>query len=214
MPSKTIDISVFCADIGSVKKGNFGWAGQMGNGDVATGTDITDFTVRIADELRKRRKVALGFECPLFVPLPDDPMSLTKARSGEKKAWSAGAGSGVLATGLTQTTWVLQKVRLAIDAPPQAFLDWASFANAESGLFLWEAFVTGQAKGSSHVEDAEIAVQTFHSALPNPKKANVVSETQVFSLIGAALLRAAWSDDLNLLSAPCLVIQAHERGVT
>jgi len=77
-----------------------------------------------------------------------------------------------------------------------------------SGLYLWEAFVAGKAKGSGHVHDAEIAVQKFLSVLPNPELENAIHEQSVLSLIGASMLRSGWSASVQLLSEPCLVIKA------
>jgi hypothetical protein len=100
---------VYCADIGSVVNRCFGWAVASGpNADVDEADDIEGLTAAVAQALAAGDKVALGFECPLFVPLPDDPKELTKARDGEgSRPWSAGAGCGALATGLTQTVWIL-----------------------------------------------------------------------------------------------------------
>jgi hypothetical protein len=69
--------------------------------------------------------VALGFECPLFVPLNLQPEALTTARSGEgSRPWSAGAGCGALATGLVQVAWILRKIRQELQAPtPLVFLN-------------------------------------------------------------------------------------------
>jgi hypothetical protein len=75
-------------------------------------------------------------------------------------------------------------------------------------VFLWEAFVTGKAKGQGHVEDAEIAIKHFVESLPNPEAANAIQEEHVLSLIGAAALRAGWSTDVEILSQPCLAIKA------
>ena len=68
--------------------------------------------VDIACALGEARKVALGFECPLWIPVAPDPKDLTKARKVDgNRAWSAAAGLGALATGLTQVPWILDEVR-------------------------------------------------------------------------------------------------------
>jgi hypothetical protein len=200
---------IFCADIGSVKGGRFGWFGIGLDGYAAPGNSIEELASAVAEKIRSGGKVALGFECPLFVPLRDEPMKLTNARSGEgNRSWSAGAGCGALTTGLVEVTWLLEKIRAYTPKSAAAFLDWKAFEKADSGLFLWEAFVTGKAKGSGDAHDAEIAVQTFLSAYPNPDSANAISERRVFSLVGASVLWAKWSEDLQYLSKPCLVIKA------
>ena len=107
------ELSIYCADIGSVAKGNFDWASSPKQ---ITGTDIAEFAARISDDLNAGHCVAVGFECPLFVPLPEDPVLLTAGRKGEgSRPWSAGAGSGALATGLTEVLWVLREVMRRLD---------------------------------------------------------------------------------------------------
>jgi len=102
-------LTTVCADIGSAAKGNFGWWSSAGeSGDRPSG-----LVAHVAALLNDREPVALGFECPLFVPLAASEMQLTSARPGEgSRAWSAGAGCGALATGLVQVVWVLEQVRL------------------------------------------------------------------------------------------------------
>ena len=204
-------IAIYCADIGSVAKNRFGWARGLSTDsglDLTSGPDIMDLVGAVAEDLKAGIPVALGFECPLFVPIRDDPVRLTAGRTGDgSRPWSAGAGAAVLATGLTETVWILREIHRRVDNPPPAFLIWSDFLQTERGLFLWEAFVSGAAKGDTHIDDATIAIQAFHSALPHVEAANAVHESEVHSLIGAALLRAGWSDDLSLLSKPCVVIK-------
>jgi hypothetical protein len=200
---------IFCADIGSVKAGRFGWFGADQDGMPVPGSSIEELASAVAEKITGGAKVALGFECPLYVPLRDDPMLLTKARSGEgNRSWSAGAGCGALATGLVEVTWLLEQIRINTPKSATAFLDWKAFGASNGGLFLWEAFVSGKAKGSGHAHDAEIAVQKFQAALPNPELANAISEQRVISLIGASMVRAGWSANVQHLSERCLVIKA------
>ena len=96
------ECAVFCADIGSVAKGRFGWAFAPDRSGVAVEhDDIEELVTTVVRQLLDSKKVALGFECPLFVPIPSDPLQLTSARVGEGAyPWSAGAGASALATGL------------------------------------------------------------------------------------------------------------------
>src|SRR2546426_709230 len=99
---------VVCADIGSVKNKRFGWYADTGESS-NTPSSVSDY---VASVLKERKPVALGFECPLFVPLPKDEQLLGSARRGEgNRPWSAAAGSGSLTTGLVQVAWVLQVIR-------------------------------------------------------------------------------------------------------
>lgn len=164
----------------------------------------------VASELNTGVKVALGFECPLFVPLVSDENQLTRGRPGEgSRAWSAGAGCGALATGLVQVAWVLREIFQQLTHRAPAFMSWKDFEAAPRGLLLWEAFVSGSAKRSTHLGDAQAGVEAFLLSLPNPPQFNaVVCDSPVYSLAGAALLRSGWSTDPLLLGQACLVLRA------
>lgn len=209
------NLCIYCADIGSVKRGNFGWScGTFGNGTLEyrvdiDGTEIQDLTKCVAEDLNAGLSVSLGFECPLFVPIRENPRELTSARKGEgSRAWSAGAGAGALTTGLTEVVWILREIRQQLQTEALAYTDWELFTVANGGLFLWEAFISGKSKGDSHTADAEIGVQCFATALPDPTEHDAIDETSVHSLLGAALLRTGWSQDLGALGMPCLVLKA------
>jgi hypothetical protein len=205
------DLVVFCADVGSVKRGNFGWARTTPEASVVAEHDASspaDLAGAVLEELRADRPVALGFECPLFVPVPDEPLALGSARSGEgNRSWSAGAGTGALATGLVQAAWVLATIRA--DWPDGTlFLDWGTFVARQRGLLIWEAFVTADAKGATHVNDAEIAVAAFTRALPEPGAASAVSAERPLSLAGAVAVWSGWLDDPQALHQSPLVVRA------
>jgi hypothetical protein len=205
-------LAVYCADVGSMKQGNFGWAREeLPAGEIERhrgGTEIVELVDALTKDLDAGVPVALGFECPLFVPVPEDPFRLGAARPGEgTRPWSAGAGTGALTTGLVQAAWVLTELRQARPADP-VFLSWSSFDVAAGGLYLWEAFVTEKAKETTHIDDATVAVACFIAALPEPERASAVTAERPLSLIGAAALWARWSDDVELLRAPSLVLKA------
>ena len=209
-----MDPVIYAADIVSIASGNFGWArldprqraAQVERND---GTEIAELVDAVAQDLRLgARGVALGFECPLFVPVPEDPFLLGAARFGEgNRPFSGGPGTGALVTGLVQTAWILRQLR-ALCPEATAFLDWNEFTAVGGGLYLWEAFVTGKAKGAAHVDDALIAAHTFDESLPDPQAANAVEAERPLSLIGAALLWSGWSQEVALLHQRCLVIKA------
>ena len=199
-------LEIFCADIGSEAKGRFGWA--KSTDDAFEGTSLQALADEVAAALVNGSPVALGFECPLFVPISPEPARLTSARIGEgSRPWCAGAGAGALATGLTQVVWVLRAIRSQLEASVPATLSWTRFKR-EGGLFLWEAFVSAEAKANGHAADALVAVQSFETALPDPTTSNAIQAREVHSLIGAAMLRTGWASDLALLAQPCLVIRA------
>lgn len=172
------ELTIYCADIGSVAKDNFGWA-RLNGAQSYTDSCIVALADDVASTLAEGRKVALGFECPLWVPVSKNPQCLTKPRRVDGgRPWSAAAGASVLATGFTEVAWILDEVRVRLrerGAPlPSVYLDWSDFEHNHSGLFLWEAFVTGKAKASrsgdtnSHVDDALYACQEFASHPPDP----------------------------------------------
>lgn len=202
---------VFCADVGSVKSGNFGWARSLGPQPAEEQHDESrpsHLAAAVTKELERRNPVALGFECPLFVPVPDEEMALGRARVGEgNRSWSAGAGTGALATGLVQYAWVLRALRQSRPTD-DLFFDWPSFVAARRGLFIWEAFVSAESKGDSHQDDAAIAVAAFERSLPDPTSSTAVTAENPLSLIGAAAFWAGWRIDAEALSAPLVVLRA------
>jgi hypothetical protein len=112
-----------------------------------------------------------------------------------------------LATGIVQAAWMLAELRTR-RPDDSLYLEWEAFQDARRGLFLWEAFVTDKAKADSHVDDATVAVACFSAALPDPRTASVVTAERPLSLVGAAALWSDWSDALELLDTPCLVLFA------
>jgi hypothetical protein len=171
------------------------------------GTEIVELVEAVAEDLASERRVALGFECPLYVPVPENPLELGKARLGEgNRSWSAGVGAGALATGLVEVAWILRALRKRA-ADTAIHLDWTEF-KAAGGLFLWEAFVTDRAKAATHVDDATVAASAFLDALPDPEQRNAVTTAEPLSLLAAALLWSGWADAGKLLRTPSLVIKA------
>ena len=227
-------LTVVAADIGSIKQEKFGWWSDCGE----KGKDICKLADFVARKLRAGRCVALGFECPLWVPVRDEPKELLRARCGEgDRAFAAMAGPMSLVTGLTQVPWLLRAIRAQTSGCHiPVFLQWSDFWKAPRGLFLWEAFVTNKKSQDSdapvkdateaavtnktntdpdpHVRDAEKAVKAFHKAVDcnDPiSKIKPKDGEPVFSLIGAALLWAGWSTDTKLLCTPCCGVGPNPR---
>ena len=217
-------LTIACADIGRAstdpKENRFGWAvRRQGEPTIwKEGVDLPGFVDAIVDAIGDGR-VALGFECPMWVPVTEDPTELTKARSedwvsrdGAKqwRPWSAGAGVAVTGVGLTQIAWILERVRQKAGTCPEVFFDWRRFAEAETGVFFWEALVSGgkaspSGEGLEHVADAKAAVERF--AVQSEEEPMIPVQTRVRSLVGGALLWAGWSTDVGLLHRPCVVVR-------
>lgn len=170
-----------------------------------TGSSLEELANAVAKDVTNGAKVALGFECPLYVPLRDDPMLLTKARTGQgNRSWSAGAGCGALATGHVEVTWLLERIRTDTPGHFAAFLDWKSFEMSEGGIFLWEAFVSGKAKGNGHAHDAEIAAPQFLAALPNPELENAIPEKKCSRSLARVWCGLAGLQTSNFYQNPAL----------
>jgi len=218
--SQLSTLVAYCADIGSVRRRNFGWARmpELNPDIVSSSTDIQELVNSISSDLEEGSKVALGFECPIFLPVPRDSNQIASKRLFEEdRPWSAGAGAAAMATGIVEIVWILDNIRKNLGSPVSPFLSWPSFRAASAGMFLWEAFVTKQPAekklvGNPHVEDATRALREFASfATGTPNVSYDVVEPAVVSLAGAALLRTGWSTDLSLLDQPCVVIS--DKGV-
>lgn len=201
-----------CIDIGKPGK-NLGWAAFDG-ASWLDGTDLDECIKLIAGGL-KTGSVSLGFECPLFIPLRDDPLLMTKARSGESgpglapRAFSAGAGPAVSILGLMTACCVLRHL-IGLVPEAQATLDWREPLLGRGQLLLWEAFVTAQRKvhDARHVEDAKLALEAYQSRAVNAAYlGSSVVEPSCLNLIGTALLRTGWTTNIGVLAEQCLVIR-------
>ncbi|MEK9152689.1 MAG: hypothetical protein AAB692_04965 [Patescibacteria group bacterium] len=203
-------IAVYTGDAGSVARGNFGWARGRANDSIIEGENIEGLRDRILQDLNEGIVVALGFECPLFLPIPRDPSMLGKARIGEctpetgNRPFSAPAGACSTITGLVELAWLLRAIR---EAQPEVAgtLDWEDIREGRANLYLWEAFVTGKEKATSHASDAVLGVRAFLAAMSDPMAATAVSAEEPLSLAGAALVWSgmARSDSLKK-SSPVL----------
>lgn len=222
-----MNLTVACADVGSVKEGNFGWALRDLPGplqETPEEASIREFTDAVVRRLKDGRSVALGFECPLFIPVRSKPERLTSARKGEgNRPWSAAGGSGSLVTGLAETAWMLSEIRTSLPNKPLVTFEWDEFEKTEGALLLWEAFITRGDKVGSHHGDAGAAVESFSrgvlgaeasgstassSKAFSPVNLDCIDERSVMSLIGMSLLHAGWTVDTDVLSSSCLVIPA------
>lgn len=205
-----MDLIVWVADVGSIQKKKFGWCRSTSSkSSTITGTDITQFVDGIVKDISEGKRIALGFECPLFVPITENPVGLTSARKGEgDRAWSAGAGCGALAVGLTETVWVFERLRKLSKKEIVPTFEWDIFISGHGNLLIWEAFVTKEAKALSHHGDAQVAASSFWNRYPDVVKANSVKADNPFSLVGAALLRSGLTTNLEFLVTPVVVIRS------
>jgi hypothetical protein len=204
---------IFAVDIGSTRKGRrseaFAWCGLDDSGrERLVGTCPEALTIEIHRCIQTRESVALGFEAPLFVPVPNSKEDLSKGRSDEgDRAWSAPAGGYVATLALHQCAWIFRALHAScapicrMTTDPKA---WSTRSKASPLIFLWEAFVSGRAHGT-HAEDARTAAMHF-AQRQNDLRSDITAENPL-SLIGAAILWSDWSNDIALLRTPLLVLR-------
>jgi hypothetical protein len=211
---------VACLDVGSPKEGNVGWAILHGTGG-GTGGDLHAFVNALAGHLVAGRTVAVGFECPLYVPKRADPAAMTNCRVGEKGLnWCGGPGASVLATGLAQVNWCL--ARIAEQAPGiQGTTRWDDLTDRRAHLYCWEAFITSRAgveialeddnRIPLHEQDALCGALAFLRAIAHGgAPASDLGDEAAVSLVGLHLLETRLATDTSLLSEPCAVLKVRK----
>lgn len=195
---------VAAIDVGSPSK--MGWASSRGRSGCG---DPSDLIADLTDALVLGLPVCLGFEAPLWAPRGRTFDRMTANRGGVeatmRRPWSAGAGCGALAAGLANMAWILESIHKSI-GPVDATTQLDRFQAKASGLFVWEAFVSGDKKASSHEGDAAIAVAAFNRNWPN--LASAIDHEPSVNLAAASLLSAGHKVDPDELSLPGLVIAA------
>lgn len=194
---------VYVVDVGSLKQGNFAWVSCSGE----CGERPEQLVQAICDDVTRSNKVSMGFECPLFIPCPADASMLGQARTGERnRAFSAGAGAGSLVTGLVELAWVLRELAAKIPGRIAPTLDSEVFDRGMANLLIWEAFVSGRAKGPDHLSDARVALTEYRRRRASGEPMDDVRGERVLSLAGAVMLWSGLSDDPALLHQSCAVV--------
>lgn len=198
--------SVCVIDIGSPKLGNLGWYLWDAHQQVHSAGDDLDALFPPLLEAGAHTGVLLGLEAPLFVPIRQDPLLMTKARAGESpRPWSAGAGAQVLALNLPIMTYLFQQLQsAAVDW--RYCIDHKEFYANSGDLLLFEALVSGSNKGQSHIEDAQIMTNyclsyALNKQLP-PSILQDEENTTYFNLAAAALLRVGAHSMAEYLDCP------------
>lgn len=204
--------SIFAVDVGSPKA--FAWVSDGG----LKGKDGTGLVDAINSAFMTSRRVALGFECPLFIPVPRHWADIGKARLGEKnRPWSAGAGATVTTYGLHEVAWILARLRETGNTEPSIFFSPEAWLLSDlPGLLLWEAFVTGADKGKSHADDARRACRAFEQLLTRrswneARLVTVGSGAQSLNLAALAAEWAGWPIAADERKCPLLVVSPSKR---
>jgi hypothetical protein len=207
---------VYACDIGSTKHPSstppkFAWVrGDPEATTNAVGSHSIDALVRRAVvDISSGVSVALGFEAPLFIPVPLQSNQLSSARQGEgNRSFAAPAGSSVALLALHQCAWILAELAQATRRPCSLTLnieDWPP--PRDQLLFCWEAFVSGPAHGDTDLADAATAAAEFCANEESLAQANAVAADRPLSLIGAAAMWSGWVGDAAILHQPTLVIK-------
>ncbi|MBD7942146.1 hypothetical protein [Brevundimonas guildfordensis] len=201
------DIAIGVIDVGSPKGGKWGWAILATNAAPVLGKDL-DVFIDAMTALGARWPLAIGFEAPLFIPTPAVALKILSARKGEgSRPWSAGAGAAVTTAALAVVTYTLAGLRRGL-SQAMASTDFSVLPVRPGDTLFFEAFVTAAAKGDDHADDAFIAARETQALLRGGRPyRSAIDEPEVFSVLGASLLRTEWSTDLAVLSAPCLVVK-------
>ena len=157
--------AIYACDVGSTLSTvpKFAWTRILPerSTEVIGSSDIRVLASFLEDDLRGGRSVALGFEAPLFMPVPDRAEDLGRGRAGEgSRSMFAPAGSAVATLGLHQAAHILRRLFLSCGEECTFTLDWAERPPRGSQVVLlcWEAFVSQAAHSTStthaHLQDA------------------------------------------------------------
>lgn len=202
---------VYACDVGSTRRERFAWVRLDPTNpeqSLVGSTNIEALTESLEADFRAGVPIALGFESPLFIPVPASASDLSRGRTGEGgRSFAAPVGLAVAMLGLHQLTWVLSRIRAAGDNH-RLTLDTADWAKSgDTILFLWEAFVSEAAHSADHITDAATAALEFVRHQRDVLRASTVTAERPLSLAGAAALWTGWRTDIGVLHEPTLVIK-------
>ncbi len=210
---------IYGVDVGSTRQmpSRFAWTRIDPDEDEripAGNSSIKSLCRSLVDDLQASWSVALGFEAPLFIPVPTCADELSTGRDNERDRSCLAPVGGYAATlGLHQAAYILKyvaaqqgdSVRFTVDPhawPPRG----------DPVLFCWEAFVSGNAKRKGgprpHLRDAATATMEFlkHEnslgCLPD-----AVTAERPLSLIGAAAVWSGLAKDRDLIREPTVVVR-------
>jgi hypothetical protein len=186
----------FCIDMGSPRdsrgRNNFGWASTIdGHGS----SDDIHGLIGELDRHLANGPVSLGVEAPIVIPLRDTPETLTKAREVDgNRAWNAGAGASVAVITFPILYFIMSRLT---NVGRVIFFE--EDAVRPGDLLIWEAFVSGEAKGKDHRDDAALALRAYLDGAREPP-----DQGPVLNTAAAIALRAGHKADI---SAPVKIVR-------
>ena len=208
---------IYACDIGTTRCStktrlpSFAWARlNPENGTIQVSSYIERLIQQLEADIRQGCSIALGFEAPLFIPVPEDWKDLSKGRKGDgNRSFASPVGLTVCALGIHQSAWILRSLHESLSRDYDFTLDpkcWPP-SGQRSVVFCWEAFVSGAAHSEQHLMDAATAVSFFHENETNLMDVNAVSAEKPLSLIWSVALWSGWVRDLEFMHKPTLVIK-------
>ena len=209
--------AIYTCDVGSIPRGNFGWARCVPERKPAIpvgSNDISELANYLKKDMEDGINIALGFECPLFIPVPYSDGDLCRGRQGDgNRSVFAQAGATVATLGVHQAAWILRTIYPCGANHIEFTTDSSMWLPSDSRqvLFCWEAFVSGDAHGNDHIRDAATAIMFFIDNEIQLEAVNAVTTQQSFSLIQAVALWAGWSTEIDRLHGSALVIKPSNR---
>jgi len=204
---------IYACDIGSTRRQAFAWARLLpnkGSQSIQGSSDIQQLVKRLELDIEQGYSVALGFEAPLFIPIPESSKDLSKGRDGESnRSFASQVGLTVCTLGVHQSAWILKRLYESSSCKCEFTLDWRCWppSGHRPVLLCWEAFVSGQAHSDKHIKDAATAAVFFFDNEHNLQKVNAVTAKNAISLIGATGLWSGWTTDLHYLHRSTLVLK-------
>jgi hypothetical protein len=207
----------YACDIGSIKAGSFAWARNGSSGETPTSSlAIDELIVSIERDVTEGMTIAIGFEAPLFMPVPDLSSNLNSGRNNESsRSMFAPAGATVTTIAIQQTAWILKHLHRKVGERLTLTMDWqTNWRTRAAHLFLWEAFVSSTAHSKpehgGHERDAATALQYFLHNDQDLNAVNAVTCDNPMSLIAASALWCGWLTDIQSLKSSCLVLRPTE----
>jgi hypothetical protein len=208
--------SIYAVDIGSTRTSRtrgiaFAWAKVCSDAPEQVFADrhIELLAASLRSDLTRGRSVSLGFEAPMFLPVPANARDLSRARRNEgNRSWSAPAGLAVSTLAIHQVAWLLDNLSdLRRDGLLTTHIpDWPPQQDRQR-FFCWEAFVSGDAHSDDHLFDAATAATYFLAHEDDLPRVNAVTASRPLSLFHASAIWAGWIADTKELSNQMLVLR-------
>lgn len=208
------NLIIYCVDIGSERnsKSKFGWA----NNENKEGSTLEGLKDDINEKLAQKKKITIGFECPLFFELTDNAKEVTKARSFDgNRAMTSNSGACSMVTGIAQIKWLFDNID---KTTIYSLNNWEQLNDDnQTGIYVWEAFISNKNKKdissdttddeNRHIEDAKIGIKYFQEKMKTKETSKDVVTRNIFSIINAIILSVDNKSQVSF-NEPCFVIKA------